>query len=255
MQTNLKGKTAVITGGRRIGADIAEKLAELGVNIVLTYRTDPGELAETKNRCEAALVGHAGGVCELLQADVTHPDEIKKFAETVLGQFGKVDILINMASIYKKRDFASLTAKDFDEEIAVNVRGAFLLSQALLPAMRQNKWGRIINFSDWICASGRPNYTQEGYATYYVAKGAVIPLTEALALEAAGDNVLVNAIAPGPILPPPDLSEAELAEVAKATPVGRWGGAAEITKAVLFLLDTEFVTGQVIRVDGGRHLK
>ncbi len=240
----------VITGGRRIGADIAEKLSDLGANIVLTYRSSPGELAETKQRCEKD-----GGVCELLQADVTKPEEVKKFADEVIKQFGRADILINMASIYTKRDFATLTAKDFDDEIAANVRSAFLFAHAFLPGMRQNKWGRIINFSDWICASGRPNYTQEGYAAYYMAKGAVIPLTEALALEAAGDNVLVNAIAPGPILPPPDLSEAELAEVAKATPVGRWGGAAEITKTVLFLIDTEFVTGQVIRVDGGRHLK
>ena len=100
-------------------------------------------------------------------------------------------------------------------------------------------------------ASGRPRY--RGFLTYYTAKKAVIGLTEALALELAPE-VLVNAIAPGPIVAPPEMSGEEAAEVEKATPLGRWGGAAEIAKAVLFLVETDFVTGECIRVDGGRHL-
>jgi NAD(P)-dependent dehydrogenase (short-subunit alcohol dehydrogenase family) len=113
--------------------------------------------------------------------------------------------------------------------------------------------GRIINVSDWLAKSGRPRYP--GYLTYYVAKSAVIGLTEALALELAADGVLVNAIAPGPILAPPDMDEAERASVEKATPLGRWGGEQEIVKAVLWLIDSDFVTGEVVRVDGGRHVK
>src|SRR4029453_734420 len=117
--------------------------------------------------------------------------------------------------------------------------------------MRKAGEGRIINFSDWIAASGRPRY--KGYLPYYVAKRGVIALTEALALELAEKQILVNAIAPGPILAPPDTADTELKAVEDATPLGRWGGESEIAAAVLFLLESGFVTGETIRVDGGRH--
>jgi NAD(P)-dependent dehydrogenase (short-subunit alcohol dehydrogenase family) len=104
-----------------------------------------------------------------------------------------------------------------------------------------------------VAASGRPRYP--GYLAYYVAKRGVIGLTEALALELAPDHILVNAIAPGPILAPPGLSEEESRAVETATPLGRWGGEAEIVTAVMFLLESGFTTGETIRVDGGRHIK
>jgi NAD(P)-dependent dehydrogenase (short-subunit alcohol dehydrogenase family) len=113
--------------------------------------------------------------------------------------------------------------------------------------------GRIVNCSDWIARSGRPRY--RAFFPYYVAKGAVIALTEALALEVAADNILVNAIAPGPIAPPEGTSEAEVAAVERATPLGRWGGELEIAKAVLALIESDYITGETIRVDGGRHLR
>ena len=100
--------------------------------------------------------------------------------------------------------------------------------------------------------SGRPRYP--GFTAYFVAKAGVVALTEALALELARDHILVNAIAPGPIVPPPDMTEAEVEEVAAATPLGRWGGEIEVAKAVVMLCETDFITGETIRVDGGRHL-
>jgi NAD(P)-dependent dehydrogenase (short-subunit alcohol dehydrogenase family) len=118
--------------------------------------------------------------------------------------------------------------------------------------MRKNGGGRIINFSDWVAASGRPRY--KGFVPYYVAKAGVKALTEVLALELAGENILVNAIAPGPILAPPGTSDEEIASVAKSTPLGRWGGASEIVKAALAFIDSDFITGETLRVDGGRHL-
>ena len=118
--------------------------------------------------------------------------------------------------------------------------------------MKQSAGGaRIINFADWLPASGRPGY--KGFVPYYASKAAVVALTESLALELAPD-VLVNAIAPGPILAPPNLTPAENADVIDATPLHRWGGAEEIAKTVLFLVDSDFITGECIRVDGGRHL-
>jgi NAD(P)-dependent dehydrogenase (short-subunit alcohol dehydrogenase family) len=138
--------------------------------------------------------------------------------------------------------------------VNVDLRAAFLCSRAAIPHIRRGgTGGRLINFADWIAASGRPRY--KGFLPYYVAKHGVIALTEALALELAEDHILVNAIAPGPILAPPGTSDAELASVEAATPLGRWGGEAEIVKAVVFLIESDFVTGETIRVDGGRHLR
>jgi len=117
--------------------------------------------------------------------------------------------------------------------------------------MKKQGGGRIINFSDWISASGRPRYKE--YLPYYVSKTGILGLTQGLALELAPD-ILVNAIAPGPILAPPDITPEEDEEVQKATPLKRWGGSIEIAKVVLFLIETDFVTGECIRVDGGRHL-
>src|SRR5689334_5329287 len=119
--------------------------------------------------------------------------------------------------------------------------------------MRQQGGGRIINFSDWVAASSRPRYL--GFVPYYVAKAGVKALSEALALELAADNILVNTIAPGPILAPPETSEQEFKAVEEATPLGRWGGEGEIAKVVLALLDSDFITGETLRVDGGRHIR
>ena len=134
----------------------------------------------------------------------------------------------------------------------MDLRGTFLVARAAVPLLRRQGGGRIINFADWLAASGRPRY--KGYLAYYVAKAGVKALTEALALELATDQILVNAIAPGPILAPPGTSAEESAAVENATPLGRWGGAEEIVKAVLALVDSDFITGETIRVDGGRHL-
>jgi len=119
--------------------------------------------------------------------------------------------------------------------------------------MRAQGGGRIVSFSDWVARSGRPRY--KGFLPYYVAKAGVVALTEALALELAVDNILVNAIAPGPIVAPPGTTDEEARSVEQATPLGRWGGEQEIVKVVLALLDSDFITGETIRVDGGRHVR
>jgi NAD(P)-dependent dehydrogenase (short-subunit alcohol dehydrogenase family) len=159
-----------------------------------------------------------------------------------------------MASVYGPEPLDTLTETAWDRNLAINLKSAFLCGQAAARQMRaQGEGGRIVNFADWLSRSGRPHYTD--FVAYYVAKAGVVALTEALALELAPDDILVNAIAPGPILAPPDMSEAEQAEVAAATPLGRWGGPQEIVKAVVALIETEFITGETVRVDGGRHLR
>jgi NAD(P)-dependent dehydrogenase (short-subunit alcohol dehydrogenase family) len=119
--------------------------------------------------------------------------------------------------------------------------------------MRAKEGGRIINFTDWVARRGRPRY--KGFLPYYVAKHAVVGLTEALALELAEDHILVNAIAPGPILAPPETTDDEYKAVEAATPLGRWGGEREIVAAVIFILESGFMTGETVRIDGGRHLR
>ena len=244
----LRGKVAIITGGKRIGRDVAQMLALRGMDLVLSYRGSKQEADDT-----VADVVAAGRRATTVVADVGKPEDCRAIIAHALATFGRIDVLVNMASIYRSTPLEELSVEYWDTDIDVNLRSAFLCAHAAMPHMRAGGGGRIVNFADWLARSGRPHYT--GFTSYYVAKAGVIALTEALALEGAAHNILVNAIAPGPIVPPPDMSQTEIEEVARATPVGRWGGEAEIARAVVLLCETDFITGETIRVDGGRHLE
>ena len=244
----LTGTVALITGGKRIGVVVAGELASRGVDVAICYARSRAEAEAAADR-----VRGAGRRAEIFQADLSQPDAALTLVESVAVAFGRLDILINMASVYVQRPFAELTAADWNAVADVDLRAAFLCAHAAAPHMRAQGGGRIINFSDWVARSGRPRYL--GYLPYYVAKAGVIALTEALALELAGDNILVNAIAPGPIVAPPGTTDEEYKAIADATPLGRWGGEMQIAQTVMALLDGDFVTGETIRVDGGRHLK
>ncbi|MFB3854606.1 MAG: SDR family NAD(P)-dependent oxidoreductase [Vicinamibacterales bacterium] len=245
---DIDGKVALITGGKRIGAAVAIALASRGADIALVYNRSRDEANET-----AAEVVKAGRRAVVEQADLADPASCRSVVGRAAAAFGRLDILVNMASLYIQCPFAALTADDFDRTLAVDLRAAFLCSHAAASHMRRAGGGRIVNFSDWLARSGRPRYT--GYLPYYVAKMAVIGLTEALALELAADGILVNAIAPGPILAPPGIPGDEFEAVEKATPLGRWGGPDEIAKAVVALVESDFMTGETLRVDGGRHVR
>jgi NAD(P)-dependent dehydrogenase (short-subunit alcohol dehydrogenase family) len=245
---NLQNTAALITGGKRIGLVVARALAGRGVDVALSYARSKGEAEEA-----AALVRAAGRRGAAIHADLSQPADCDALVQSTVDAFGRLDILINMASVYVERSFDTLTAADWDTSLNVDLRAAFLCAHAAAPHMRAQGGGRIINFSDWIARSGRPRYP--GFLPYYVAKAGAIALTEALSLELAGDNILVNAIAPGPILAPPGMTDDESRAVEQATPLGHWGGEEEIAKGVLALLDSDFITGETIRIDGGRHVK
>ena len=200
----------------------------------------------------ASLVQSSGRRSLVVPADLTDESSARTLVATVTRELGGLDILVNMASVYRKVELSEMTDADWRRQLAVDLDGTFRMCQAAVPVMRQRGGGRIINFTDWVAASARPRY--KGYLAYYVAKAGVKALTEALALELAADNILVNAVAPGPVLAPDDLAEEERAAVARTTPVGRWGGADEIAKMVVALVESDFVTGETIRVDGGRHV-
>jgi NAD(P)-dependent dehydrogenase (short-subunit alcohol dehydrogenase family) len=245
---DLLNKVALITGAKRIGAVVAEQVATRGADVALCYARSRPEAEQAAARVEAA-----GRRAAIFQVDLSVAEACAAVVQQAAAALGRIDVLINMASVYAERSFDELRAVDWDAVLDVDLRAAFLCAQAAAPYMRQQGGGRIVNFSDWVASSGRPRY--RGFVPYYVAKTGIIALTEALALELAADNILVNAVAPGPIVAPPETSADEKAEVEQATPLGRWGGPMEIAKAVLALLDSDFITGETIRVDGGRHLR
>jgi NAD(P)-dependent dehydrogenase (short-subunit alcohol dehydrogenase family) len=244
----LADRVALITGGKRIGAVVATELARRGADVALTFHFSHAEAEET-----AAAVRALGRRATVIQADLSQPAACARAVEETAASLGRLDVLVNMASIYRPKPFDDLTERDWRHQLDVDLGAAYFCSRAAVPHLRRGGGGRIINFADWVARSGRPRYL--GYLPYYVAKGAVIALTEALALELAADGILVNAIAPGPIVAPPGTSDEEMVKVEQATPLGRWGGEIEIAKAVVALVDSDFITGETVRVDGGRHVR
>ena len=238
------GRVALITGGARIGQVVAAALSSRGCSLSLTYR-DSRDAAEITAQAARA----AGVKATVLRADATNETEIIAAVNETVKSLGRLDILINMAAVYQKTP--NPDAAHWSAIQDANAKSAFLYSLHSAPFMKQGGAGRIVNFSDWLPVTGRPHY--KDYVPYYVSKASVAALTEAMALQLAPE-ILVNAIAPGPILAPPDLTAEENAQVLDATPLARWGGAEEIAKTVMFFVETDFVTGEFIRVDGGRHL-
>ncbi len=241
----IRGKVAWITGGRRIGQVVAEALARRGAHIAASYRGSRAEAEETVRR--AASFGVKGMT---VQADVSKAADVRAAVDGIRDRLGAIHILVNMASVYDPP--AALPDEAlWDFQLDANLRSAYLCSTHAAPLMKQAGGGRIVNFSDW-ASLGHP-YGGRGMIEYHTAKAGVAALTLAHA-RAFAPEILVNAIAPGPILPPPDFSKEDIEAVEKLTPLRRWGGAEEIAKAILFFVETDFVTGEVLRVDGGRHL-
>lgn len=245
---DLADRVVLVTGVRRIGAAVAVEMARRGADVGVSYRRSAAEAERV-----AAAVSKHGRRSFLGQADLTDESACRRLVDSTVAELGRLDVLINMASSYAPTPFADLTGEDLDRALAVDVKAAFLCTLAAVPHLRAVGGGRVVNVSDWVARSGRPRYP--GFLTYYVAKSAVIGMTEALALELAPEQILVNAIAPGPIRAPSEMAESEVEEIARVTPLGRWGGDQEVVKVICALVESDFITGETIRVDGGRHLK
>jgi pteridine reductase len=187
-----------------------------------------------------------------LQADLADPAACRGLVAAAAGALGGLSAVVLAASRFDRIAFDALDVAAWDRALAVDLDASFHCAQAAAPHLRRAGGGHIVLFSDWIAASGRPRY--RGYVPYYVAKRGVIALGEALGLELAPDRIRVHVIAPGPIIPAAGSTPQEETAVLAATPLGHWGGAEEVARCVSALLSTTFLTGEAIRVDGGRHL-
>lgn len=244
----LLDRSVLVTGGRRIGLTVAAALAARGADVAVAYQRSRDQAEDAARRIRAC-----GRRAVVIQADLVRPAECARLVQETVAALGRLDVLVHMASVYRSVPLEAVTAADWEEGLAVDLRAAFFLAQAAIAPMRAVGGGRIIFFSDWLAGSHRPRY--RGYVPYYVAKAGVVALAEALALELAPDGILVNVVAPGPILPPEGSSPAEQEAVVRATPLGRWGGPEEVAKIVAALVESDFITGETVRVDGGRHVR
>ena len=245
----LKGKTILITGGRRVGVHLALELARRGANVAMSY-------FQSRERIEAVVadVRSRGVRAAAIPADLRKPADAEQLVAQTTSACGSIDALVNMASEFHPKPFDELTSADFDRSIASNLSAPFLVALAAARAMRKQPvvdglQGKIINFADW--AVERP---YRGFLPYFIAKGGVVAMTRALAVELA-PTIAVNAIAPAMIDPPPNLTPEDIEAIRQASPLKRIGAPADANNLVLYLLEgTDFVTGAVYRVDGGRFL-
>lgn len=243
----LNGKNFIITGGKRIGKTVALRMAQEGANIILTYhhsRTDVEQTAE-----EIRVLGVKALV---LQADLAREEDIASIVDSSKKEFGAIHGLIHMAATYERTYWDTITVEQVKKDFDAIVQSAVLLTKHIGPELLKNDneiKGKIVFFSDWSVLT-RP---YADYVAYNAAKAAVEALSKTYA-KALAPHITVNCIAPGPILRPPDLTEEENNEVMQNILLKRWGGAEEIAKAVMYLLDADFVTGVTIPVDGGRTI-
>jgi pteridine reductase len=246
---NLKQKTVLITGGRRVGAQLAVLLAGRGANISLSYYRSRERMEAVAEDVRSQDVRAAA-----IQADLREPADVERLVERTVEEFGALHALVNMTSEFHSTPFDQLEPRHFDENIASNLKAPYLTAVAAARAMRRNPvengiQGKIVNFADW--AVDRP---YKGFLPYMIAKGGVATMTKALAVELA-PTIAVNAIAPAMIDPPLNLSAADIDAIRRAAPLQRIGEPSDANNLVVYLLEgTDFATGAIYRVDGGRFL-
>ena len=238
----IKDKVAIVTGGaRRVGQVIALTLAEKGAHVAFTYRT--GDWHETLDGIRAhGVEGMA------LRLDVRERDQPKACVEQVVERFGRVDILVNNASVWQSSPFLEIDYEQWESSLAINLTGPFLCSQAVAPHMLRQRSGTIINITDLSAFQTWPRF-----ADHSASKAGLVAITRVMAAELA-PYVRVNAIAPGTIMLPDNANEAKVQWATENSLLKRVGTPEDAAKTVLFLVESDFCTGAVYYVDGGRAL-
>jgi pteridine reductase len=241
---DLAERVVLVTGaGRRVGRAIAVRLAQAGCRVAVHYRRSAADAAQTVEQCRAA-----GGAAELFQADLADAAATAALVEQVLARFGRLDVLVNNASVFEPMKLDEFDLADWERTLRINLTAPMVLAHAARDALRRTH-GRIVN----ICDAGT-RQPRRGHLAYSVSKGALDALTQALAV-ALAPEVNVVGVAPGVAAWPEDYDQAKRDRLTARIPLRRAGSPEDIAAAVHFVLrDGDYITGAVLPVDGGRHL-
>ena len=236
---DLGGKVALVTGGgRRVGRAIVEALADRGAGVAIHYNSSRSVAEELADRLDGAAT---------FQADLRDALAAEELPQRVTAQLGRLDIVVNSASVMIRQELGSVTPDDWDHVHDINLRAYFFVSQGAANALRAAR-GTILNISDLSAMEAWP-----AYIPHSSSKAGVDALTKGLARALAPD-VRVNAIAPGAVLLPDDWGQKEADEIIRTTPLRRLGSPADVVRAVEYLIDADYTTGTTLVVDGGRLL-
>jgi pteridine reductase len=241
---NLDGKVALVTGGaHRVGRALALALAREGADVAIHYHQSGKAALETTGDVEKL-----GRRAAAFAADLADADAARALPARVVDELGRLDVLVNSASLFETAPFQDVSVDDWDRVMAVNLRAPFLLAQAAAPYLTESG-GVIINVADLAGLQAWPAFAHQG-----VSKAGLIHLTRVSA-RALGPRIRVNCVVPGTVLPPDDYTDAEVAASVERTVLGRVGSPRDVEEAVLFLIRSDYATGSVVVVDGGRMLR
>jgi pteridine reductase len=238
------GRVALVTGaGRRLGRAMAGALAARGMTLAIHHNSSAAGAAELREE-----IVRAGGRADCFAADLADPVAARELPRRVAAHFGRLDLLVNSAAVMHRLRFEDTTPEQYDTILDLNLRAAFFCAQGAAGALRAAR-GKVINMADLGGLEPWP-----GFAAHSLSKAGVVMLTKVLA-RALAPEVTVNAIAPGTVLVPEEYDAEERDRLARTTPLGRLGTPADAVAALLYLVDADFVTGEVLVVDGGRLLR
>ncbi|MGQ0563417.1 MAG: SDR family NAD(P)-dependent oxidoreductase [Gemmatimonadota bacterium] len=241
---NLHGKAALVTGGaRRVGAAISRALARAGAGVVINYHSSEAEAEQLRASLQAE-----GARATTFRADVSSPQQIADLIEHVADSFGRLDIVINNASLFESMPVMQITESMWDRVLDTNLKGPFFVAQRAAPLMRDSGGGNIINIADLSAFQPWPSY-----AHHSISKAGLVQLTRVLA-RALAPEIRVNGVAPGTVLPPDGYDGTGGDGTSDRRVVAPKGTPEDVTRAIEYLLESNFVTGQVVIVDGGRLL-
>jgi len=240
----LAGRVVLVTGaGRRVGRALAETLGGRGMRVAVHYN---GSRAGADDTCRA--IAASGGEAAPFQANLTDADAPGRLVDDVVRHFGGLDVLVNSAAVMERTPFGEVTPAQWDAMFALNLRAPFFVAQAAARVMAE-RGGVIVNIADLAAFETWPAYVPHG-----ITKSGVVHMTRSLA-RVLGPSIRVNAIAPGAVLLPDDWDAAAAARLESTTPLRRTGSPADVAGALLYLLGADYVTGETIIVDGGRHVR
>jgi NAD(P)-dependent dehydrogenase (short-subunit alcohol dehydrogenase family) len=241
---NAAGKVALVTGGaRRVGRALSLALAEAGADVIVHYNTSASEAKDVAREIESL-----GRRAMPVQADIAHGADVRRMVREVEAAWGRLDILVNSAASFESAPFLEITEADWDRVLAINLKGPFLLMQSAAPLLRATGEGVIVNIADLSAFQPWPSY-----AHHAVSKAGLAHLTR-IAARALGPLIRVNCIAPGTVLPPEGYTGTGSDGTSDRRVVAPAGTPEDVARALLFLIESSFVTGQTIVVDGGRLL-